>query len=286
MSKIELTRAAGIPVEIHEPRQSAEWPPEIEDLLRVHFLLSASSYKLAKRCIRRWAYKEICRKKEPSTTATEFGSRGHEQAERFLRDGIAPDIHTPEGRLVYESLPHLPRPGEAQVEVPFAFELDGAWFYGRIDGIQAQPSDRFTEGRLKFDHKFVGGLDFAETPESLCQDPAAVLYTLAPPVFEVTHLRWVYNLKKKRRDQQASNPVDAKLHVLDAIEFAKTHLVPAWRLLSGIRSLFAGQSPENALPILDAVPCNPRDCMSFGRVCPHMSYCSRDNPGTLEESIQ
>jgi hypothetical protein len=256
----------------------SRWPPEIQALIDQHFMLSASSYKLAKRCLRRWAYKEIGKRKEPPTTATEFGTRAHKQAENFLRDGIAPDIHTTEGRLVYESLPNLPHPGEAQVEVPFAFELDGAWFYGFVDGIHESE-------RLKFDHKFVGSLDYAETPETLVQDPAAVLYTLAPPVFLVTRLRWIYNLKRRKKGQQPSNPVDVELHVLDALDYAQRNLVPAWRLLSGIRDLFSGQDPEAALPLLDAVPCNPRDCMAFGKVCPHMPICSRENVGGLEESI-
>jgi hypothetical protein len=278
---IDLAKRRGIPVEVHEPHatQGGDWPPEIQSLLDSGlFLLSASSYKLAKRCVRRWGYKEICRRKEPSSTSTEFGTRGHAQAERFLRDGIAPDIHTPEGRLVYESLPYLPRPGEASIEVPFAFELDGAWFYGRIDGIHAPE-------RRKFDHKFVGSLDYAETPSSLVEDPAAVLYTLAPPVWPVTRLRWIYNLKTRKAGQAPSNPVDAALHVLDALRYAEQNLVPAWRLLSGVRDLFAGQDPAEALPLLDSIPCNPRDCMAFNRPCPHMSYCTRENPGLLEELL-
>lgn len=258
---------------------SEQWPPEIQALLDAGtFMLSASSYKLAKRCLRRWAFKDIGQRKEPETSSTAFGTRGHAQAERFLRDGITPDIHTPEGRLVYESLPHLPHPGEADVEVPFAFELDGARFYGRIDGVHSA-------ARRKFDHKFVGSLEYAETPASLVQDPAAVLYTLAPPTWPVTRLRWIYNLKTRRAGQLPSNPVDADLHVLDAVRYAQQHLVPAWRLLAGIRDLFAGQDPAAALPLLDSIPRNPRDCMSFNRPCIHMAYCSRENPGTLEEAI-
>lgn len=253
------------------------WPEEIQRLLDGGlFMLSASSFKLAKRCVRRWAFKEICHRKEPETTATAFGTRGHLQAERFLRDGIAPDIHTPEGRLVFESLPFLPRPGEAAVEVPFAFELDGAWFYGRIDAVHEAE-------RRKIDHKFVGSLDFAESPASLVRDPAAVLYTLAPPFWEKTNLRWIYNLKNRRAGQAPSNPVDAVLPLPDAKRFAREQLVPAWRLLSGVRDLFAGQAPEEALPLLDTIPCNPRDCMAFNRPCPHLSVCSRENPGLLEE---
>jgi hypothetical protein len=253
------------------------WPEEIQRLLDGGlFMLSASSYKLAKRCVRRWAYKEICRRKEPETSATAFGTRGHEQAERFLRDGIAPDLHTPEGRLVYESIPFLPRPGEAAVEVPFAFELDGAWFYGRIDAIHEAE-------RRKLDHKFVGSLDFAESPASLVRDPAAVLYTLAAPAWSVTQLRWIYNLKNRKAGQKPSNPVDAELSQTDARAVAREGLIPAWRLLSGVRALFAGQDPTEALPLLDAIPCNPHDCMAFNRPCPHLSYCSRENPGLLEE---
>jgi hypothetical protein len=269
---IEIAQALGIPVEIHEPR----WPAWIYELLQEHFLLSASSYKLASRCLRRWAFKEIGRRKEPGDSATDFGKRAHAQVEAFLRDGTAPDLGTKEGRLVFESLPNLPRPGEAQVEVPFAFELDGAWFYGRIDGIH-EP--------VKFDHKFVGSLEYAETPETLVNDPAAVLYTLAPPVFPITRLRWIYNLKKKSRGQAWSNPVEAELPILQAVEYAREHLVPAWQLLSGIRDLFAGQTPDEAVDLLEAVPCNPRDCLSYGRVCPHMSYCSREHVASLAEII-
>jgi len=253
------------------------WPEEIQRLLDGGlFMLSASSYKLAKRCVRRWAYKEICRLKEPETSATAFGTRGHEQAERFLRDGIAPDLHTPEGRLVYESIPFLPRPGEAAVEVPFAFELDGAWFYGRIDAIHEAEC-------TKLDHKFVSSLDYAESPASLVRDPAAVLYTLAAPFWETTRLRWIYNLKKRKAGQKPSNPVDATLPLTDAKKTAREGLIPAWRLLSGVRALFAGQDPTEALPLLDAIPCNPHDCMAFNRPCPHLAYCSRENPGLLEE---
>jgi hypothetical protein len=254
------------------------WPPWIEELRTKHFLLSASSYKLARRCLRRWAYKEIAKRREPEDSAKLFGTHAHAQAEAFLRDGTAPDLATKEGRLFLESLPHIPRPGIALVEHPFAFEIDGAWFWGMIDWV-----DLATE--TKGDHKFVGSLDYAETPESLLEDPAAVLYTLALPSFVVTRLRWIYNLKRKRRDQVCSNPVDAEMHILRALEYTRKHLVPAWHLLDGIRSIFAGLEPDAALPLLEAIPCNPRDCLAFNRPCPHMAYCSRERPGTLEESI-
>lgn len=247
------------------------WPPWIEALkTQGTFLLSASSYSLAKRCLRRWAFKYIGKIREEQTPAQAFGTRAHAQAEQFLRDGTAPDLETREGRCVVESFPHLPRPGESLPEVPFAFQLDGAWFWGWIDAVHEAAA-------RKIDHKFVGSLDYAHTPESLVQDPAAVLYTLAPPAFPTTHLRWIYNLKTRRR----SVPVDADLEFLDALAWAREHLVPAWHLLSGIHALFAGQSPEDALPSIEAVPCNPADCLAFNRPCIHMAYCSRKGHGTL-----
>lgn len=256
------------------------WPDWIQSLKDSGtFLLSASSYKLADGCMRRWALKEIAKKREPDDPAKAFGTEGHRQTERFLLNGEAFDLRSKEGRCAIEATPHLPRPGTAQVEVPFAFEIDGAWFWGRIDAVGGVYSDGIAE--RKTDHKFTRTLDFAFTPETLVQDPAAVLYTLAPPSFLVTHLRWIYNLKSKRLSQS----VDAVLPFLDALEFAREHLVPAWHLLSGIRSLFTGQEPESTVPFLDAVPCNPRYCLAFNRPCPHMAQCTRENVGLLKESI-
>jgi hypothetical protein len=262
------------------PDPDSRWPPWIQFLLRDHFMLSASSYKLANRCLRRWAFKAIGEIKEPPTAATEFGTLAHKMLEDFLRDGIAPPIHTKEGKLAYESLPHLPSAGAAEAEVPFAFELDGAWFYGFVDVVDIA-------NQRKIDHKFVGSLDYALDPESLQTDPAAVLYTLAPPVFPLTRLRWIYNLKKKRKDQDYSNPVGASISQTEAETYARRHLVPAWRLLNGIRDLFARHSPQQALSLIEHVPCSPVDCMSFGRPCPGLGLnCSREGVSTLKEITQ
>lgn len=243
-------------------------------------MLSASSYKLARRCLRRWALKEVCRVKEPPTKATEFGTRAHEMLEKLLRDGTAIDVNCPEGRLAVESIPHLPKIGSAEVEVPFAFELDGAWFYGFIDVVDAMNA-------RKIDHKFVSGLDYAETPESLRADPAAVLYTLAEPSFGITKLRWIYNLKKRKKGQKRSNPVDAELSLAAAKAYAVEHLVPAWRLLNGIRGdVFGGTAPEDAINSINIVPCNPEDCMAFGKPCPGLGLgCTREGVKSLKEII-
>jgi hypothetical protein len=136
---------------------------------------------------------------------------------------------------------------------------------------------------MKLDHKFVGSLDFAEDPHSLLTDPAAILYTLAAPAWEVTTLRWVYNLKRKRRGQAWSNPVDTQITLDAARDYACRYLVPAWRLLNGITEIFNGIPPENALPLLTAVPCNGDDCLAFGRPCP--LQCSRQGEHTLESIV-
>jgi hypothetical protein len=229
------------------------------------FEASASRIKDFQRCPRRWAWRVIARREEPRTQALEDGTTAHAIAEAWLRDGTPPDSRTKEGRWVLESLPHLPRPRECRVEHEFHIGIGDVRFSGKIDFVHAPTS-------TKGDHKFVGDRRFALTAETILEDPQAMLYVVAPPMFEVTRLRWIYNEKRRR----ASTPVDALVSFERAWAWVQAHLVPIAREMTEWFDAFRAvgvDDPRALHEAIHAVPCNPEACQDFGRICPHSAVC-------------
>lgn len=191
-----------------------------------------------------------------------FGTAAHEIAEHYLLTGTVPEEHSLEKQAFLAGFWRLPAPGTCQVEEQIQFDFEGVPFCGVIDAIHREEC-------LKIDHKFVGDDRYILSPTTLVTDPQAVLYTLAPPVFENTRLRWVYYFKKRR----GSTAVEATLLYSDAADICRRLYLPRAREMRDYMQLLEQHAGESARDLIQLIPGRESACYSYGRMCAH-SDCS------------
>lgn len=239
---------------------------------------SPSSVKRKRKCLRQWAFRYCCNLPQIDAEHFQFGKRLHKHAEQWLDDGTAPPTETKEGRLFFEGIPHLPRPGEAETELHVAIWLDaelnvlGALigegplpdapyvFFGYID---------FLDGPILGDHKTFGNPRWVLTPEELEQDEAAVIYSAAvaegrsePEIL----LKWVYYSKQRPK----AFPIEGLISREDSLIKLKT-LAPDLDEMQAIRAMF--KDGEDAIATANEVPNTPSACDSVGRYCDYWHHC-------------
>lgn len=224
------------------------------------FSVSPTALKVARRCLRRWAFDRLGRRKEPTTEALTDGRAYHAIAEGWLR---GEGLHGPEAmvRTVEEGLPFLPPPGQCQVEVAWTATIEGVAFGGQVDWIHPAVQQ-------KGDHKFVGGFDYLA---DLATDEQSVLYTLAPPVWETTALLWLYYHKKKR----AVLPLAYQMTRAKALQVMHDLFLPTAKDMTWLYNEFQAIPERERLPLINLIPCDQHDCWSFTRPCPQGDICTR-----------
>jgi hypothetical protein len=225
--------------------------------------VSPTALKLGRRCLRRWGFDRLGGRKEPSTQALSDGTAYHAVAEGWLQGQglVGPEAMT---RLVEEGIPYLPPPGECQVEVSWSVELAGCLFGGKIDWV-------WPAGQQKGDHKFVRGYDY---PADLATDEQSVLYTLAPPVWEVTDLLWLYYSKTKNVKEPV-RPIRYQMTQAKALEVLHALFLPTAQDMAWLFREFQPIPIRDRLPLINMIPCDQHDCWSFTRPCPQADICTR-----------
>ena len=157
--------------------------------------VSPSQIKQWNLCKRKWAFSKINRLVEPTSLKQAFGTAGHAQLEKWLKEGKAPN-KTPAGQVALQGIQEgwLPTPSKKlKVEHKFDFSIITKEDYqvrmlGYIDCFD--PADS-----LVIDHKFTGDLKWAMTPDQLQLDPQAIIYSrFAHDELKQSNIkvRWLY----------------------------------------------------------------------------------------------
>jgi len=164
---------------------------------KMTILLSPSQVNTAIDCRRKWGFSYIDGIKEPPTVAQAFGLALHEIAEGWLRDGIAPDLSTPEGMLFAKGLGFLPLPAKhLEVEGAFRFEDGDLAWRGLIDLV----TPRGDTVRVT-DHKTTSNFRWAKNSTTLRDDTQAIIYgkhIAERNDLDRVEIQWIYYLKGKR----------------------------------------------------------------------------------------
>lgn len=212
-------------------------------------------------CQRRWWY-DRNRPRGPQNVYAAFGDRMHLQLEGWLRDGTPPDMATAEGAAAVAGVPLLPPPGVGAVEKKFDMPFEGVHYNGRVDLLYDYvPAEHIVVN----DHKSIGQLRRAKTPEDLLTDSQRIVYARwAATFFNVEHVtaQWTY--------MQRKNPK------------AKAVRLREDRLIIELR--FRELHQKYGLPIVaakqltspDSLPRNLSNCRLYPPDgCPHKAECHR-----------
>ncbi len=218
-------------------------------------------------CKRRWAAKALGGIKK-ETAAQAFGKRLHDMAERHLLAREVPDQTTPEGRLMVEGIPFLPKRllNEAEVEGEVSFELGGVQWIGYYDW---KEFDTRTIG----DHKSSSDpKKWGLTPDQLPEDLQACMYAYGSGWPE-TKLKWVYYAKGSKTAYAVEATVTRE-HALGVLE----KYVP---VAQEMQRWFNEHPDQKSIDELNAIPCDPAACGYVGRNCDFASDCTLINPESL-----
>lgn len=230
-------------------------------------------------CLRRWFFRYVMRRPEPSKKAQDTGKRCHAEIEHYLKTGE--DVRGPIARALAR---FTPRPGpDLLIEHDIAGELlcAGVPMIGYTDLIHTrgratlqdeQDPDGTWEG---IDWKFVGGWDYIKTPLELRDDVQLTTYGMFGLRVSKKHtgreLEWWRASHGYSKTKGA--PEARKVSALIPAE----HLVRRWEYVEGVgRSLHHVAAETEA----DKVPANVRACGAFGG-CPHASVCSAGRHDSL-----
>jgi hypothetical protein len=231
---------------------------------------SASQVSRFLKCPRQWAFDKLAKVPRQEAEALRFGSALHEQAEKWLRDRIAPDTTTKEGELFSRGIGLLPQPHSGLVvEGELRGGFDGVSFMGRIDLMDPA-------ARAIWDHKTIGNRKWAQTSDSLRRDIQAVLYAA---LFGATFgpgpvgLCWVYYPKSGGNPWGVPTLVDSE----SAADFVRKVHVPVGRLLGELRE----NGSEDIRWINEQIPAFPDSCEYVGRFCDACDVCSLKGNGSI-----
>lgn len=218
-------------------------------------------------CKRRWAAKALGGIKK-ETPAQAFGTKLHGYAEAYLQFGTVPDQMTPEGRLMVEGIPFLPkrRLAEDEVEGEISFELGGVQWIGYYDW-------RENDVRLIGDHKSSADpKKWGLTSDQLQDDLQACMYSFGTG-WDETRLKWVYYAKKSK----TAYPVEATVTHAQALRVMEKHVPIAQEM----QRWFNEYPEQQSIDELNAIPCNPAACGYTGRNCDFSEHCTLINPSSL-----
>jgi hypothetical protein len=214
--------------------------------------VSPSQIKLARKCLRRWAFKYQEGYREAETEQQAFGKRFHTILENYLRDGTPIPGDSPEGRLAQIGLVHLPPPGTGYVEDGFRFDMGDFDFIGFVDWIRK-------DGQEVKDHKTTSNFKWALTSDELLKDPQGILYAAAGHDLGPIKLTWDYYRTKGA----------AKFKRVEA-DFSRWQLCDEFgKLTEETRGLVQLKSTKTL-----ELPPSPEACFSYGRPCPHLDKCN------------
>lgn len=250
-------------------------------------MIYASPTSLARHgaCRRKQAYARRI-KEDRSSESARFGTRLHEVAAAWLRDGTPPDPSSPEGECVLAGLPYLPFPGTClHVEedggfetlqrfehggIVYVFRVDFAYLYDLEAG--AATTDSTNAAVVVADHKSCGRLDRTEFPRDakprrrepldLTDDLQRLIYgewaLREYPDFATIGAHWQYYQRKPAghtfalfvlEDRAVLHERFVRMHESKTLALARDH----------------GASPEDLPRNLDA-------CKDYGG-CPYRPEC-------------
>lgn len=232
------------------------------------FRASPSSVKTYGQCQRRWAARALGGIKVPMSDAQKFGEVLHTMAEEYLLTGKIPDQDTPEGRLMIEGIPHLPkrRLTQEEVEGEINFTFDGVPWIGYYDWIE------FDIRRIG-DHKSSSdpkrwGLNAKQLPDDI-QACSYAWFTK----WDETNLRWLYYSKKSRN----AYPVDATVSRKHAEQVIRSYSPIAREM----QKLFDANPATLTIEQLNELPNDPSSCDHCGRGCDFAQHCTLIKPSAL-----
>lgn len=171
--------------------------------------LSASAIGLARRCMRKAAFKYASDyPKEPFTAATELGSELHDAQERFHKEGWVPDPDTHVGKLFRASLPYIPAPGRGVAESKQYLRINGHEYvvimdwYGQSDDLPEAPDGMpaILDFKTSSNPKKYGVGVSADKPA--IDDPQVIIYSafaLVDNRAQEVYGRWLYLPTKTKR---------------------------------------------------------------------------------------
>jgi len=237
-------------------------------------MISASAVNLARRCLRRAAFKygsDVVPEPEPESDAIRTGKDGHAILEAYQKEGWSPP-QTPLGDLCRKGLPWLPHPGQATAEGLFNVTISGVPYLGYMD--LETDNARVFPGTTTLDGCIPGVIDYKFskdperygilTPADFLRDPQALLYaayTFAKYGTSVVFLRW---LKFRTQGKPKIFPVDALLTRQEVVRAFGKVVHPAATALVHIRT--KNNDPNSFAPNFEA-------CHDFGRPCPYLGQC-------------
>ena len=232
------------------------------------FRASPSSVKNFKGCIRRWASRALGHLKVPETPAQAFGVKLHGFAEAYLQFGEVPDQTTPEGRLMVEGIPFLPkrRLTADEVEGELRYDFGGVPWLGYYDWKEP-------EFQLIGDHKSTSDpVKWGLTAKDLPNDLQACMYAYGSG-WDETRLKWLYYAKKAKN----AFPVEATVTRAQAEAVLEKH-VPIAREMQR----WFNENPETlSIDSLNKIPCDSSSCDHVGRNCDFAEHCTLINPTSL-----
>lgn len=198
-------------------------------------------------CPQRWAYQRVLPRKQNDAAA--FGDRVHQLREHWLREGRVPPQDTAEGKCASRGLDRLPLPGRAlAVELAIKGLIGHLPHSIKIDVV----SDSSVADMRVTDHKTIGNVRDAKTPDALRWDPQWLTYG-----------RWAVDRGARRvqgtweylqRDGKADTQVEI---VADAAEIVE-------RSDALQRNVVLPMLQANTTP-LEQHAKNPRRCDAYGR---------------------
>jgi hypothetical protein len=177
--------------------------------------ISATILKDFDACETYWAFKHKDKRSTPTNEDQQFGIDGHEQRERFLRDGRSPDLSTQAGRAALAGVKHLPHPRTAELSVEryFKVQAEGILWVGKVDFDHPDPERERVW--VVGDHKFTGTFDWLA---DLATDEQRVLYAWEASRqrdLDTVLTRWIYTLRNKPHTTQPVEYEEARGLILE-----------------------------------------------------------------------
>lgn len=246
--------------------------------------VSANQIKKVQSCERLIAWEYNQEIKADETIKQSFGTNVHYHLEKWLRDGVAPNLGEA-GLVAAQGIRHgwLPTPNKTLlVEHEFKLPLmSGLEITGRIDCVV--PPD-LTSPPLVIDHKTTSSLQWAMTPDELRADIQSIIYA-AWAALEFNRpeikMRWIYysasNPKTGKRKPTGAKPVEIIHDVTSDI------FLTSWDgICEKIKRI--QEIKTNKTQALDLPP-TPEACSAYGG-CYYQNYCALSGLDKLAAAIQ
>jgi len=228
--------------------------------------VSASEIETWDLCPRKWAFVYIEKKRLPPNESAALGTRVHAILEKWLRDGIAPDLLTDEGAIAASGLHLLPPPRTPGLvtEEEFHFTSRRAWYKGYKDFRYRDANGLLHVG----DHKTTKAFTWAKSLEEILCHSQSLIYAVDEfhknPDDQRIALDWVYYKTTGSRKAEPRFQIVAKEVVA---EMFFEHVDP----VAGHITMLHNSTPQGT-SALEFAP-DFRACDAFGG-CPYLSICN------------